>query len=403
MAILYGDGIHDDFQAIQEMIDSGVCEVALPAPKVKYMISQTLTIPSNFRLVLPRYAEIVLTKGANCPMVRNKRVLTDFYPEDDKRGLWDDVFRTSLKPEDTVSNFEICGGIWNCNNLEQVENPIWTRKFEPVFYSGFGMMFCNVKNFRLTDMTIKDPVNFAVTLDTASYFTVDHITFDYNYGNPMAVNMDGIHLNGNCHYAEISNLKGTCYDDLVALNADEGSGGPITHIDVHGLHAENCHSAARLLTVKFPVEHIHISDVHGTYYQYCIGLTKYYPGATEGWYDCITFDNIYASKAERLDVYRKKGSYVYPLIWAQGDTVIRNLKVHTLHRREYDTPVETFYVGPNAVVENMILENVTTVNHTADPMPLLVNKGRIKRLAMRDIRTDSSPMIQGDGIVEHLS
>lgn len=30
---LYGDGVHDDYPAIQEMIDSSVCEVSLPAPK----------------------------------------------------------------------------------------------------------------------------------------------------------------------------------------------------------------------------------------------------------------------------------------------------------------------------------------------------------------------------------
>ena len=33
MYTLYGDGIHDDYPAIQELIDSGVCEVALPVPK----------------------------------------------------------------------------------------------------------------------------------------------------------------------------------------------------------------------------------------------------------------------------------------------------------------------------------------------------------------------------------
>ena len=31
--ILYGDGIHDDYPAIQEMIDSGACEVSLPVPE----------------------------------------------------------------------------------------------------------------------------------------------------------------------------------------------------------------------------------------------------------------------------------------------------------------------------------------------------------------------------------
>ena len=60
---LYGDGIHDDTDAIQELIDSGVCEVLLPAPKVRYLISKPLIIPSNFKLKLPRYAEIKLADG----------------------------------------------------------------------------------------------------------------------------------------------------------------------------------------------------------------------------------------------------------------------------------------------------------------------------------------------------
>ena len=71
---LYGDGIHDDTAAIQEMIDSGVCEVRLPAPAKFYLISKPLALPSNFRLVLPRYAEIRLADGSNCVMVRNKVV-----------------------------------------------------------------------------------------------------------------------------------------------------------------------------------------------------------------------------------------------------------------------------------------------------------------------------------------
>ena len=57
---LYGDGIHDDTPALQEMIDSGVCEVILPAPEKHYIITKPLELPSNFRLVLPRFAHIRL-------------------------------------------------------------------------------------------------------------------------------------------------------------------------------------------------------------------------------------------------------------------------------------------------------------------------------------------------------
>ena len=58
MLKLYGYGIHDDTLAIQERIDSGVCELVLPAPEVCYLISTPLELPSNFRLVLHRFAEV---------------------------------------------------------------------------------------------------------------------------------------------------------------------------------------------------------------------------------------------------------------------------------------------------------------------------------------------------------
>ena len=93
-------------------------------------------------------------------------------------------------------------------------------------------------------------------------------------------------MNGNCNYGLIQNLKGACYDDLVALNADEGSRGPITNIRINGIFAENCHSAVRLLTVDNPVEHIHISDIFGTFYTYCIGITKFcFERETTGYFD----------------------------------------------------------------------------------------------------------------------
>ena len=398
MYTLYGDGIHDDQPAIQEMIDSGSCEIVLPAPKVCYLISKTLLIPSNFRLVLPRYAEIKLADGSNCLMVRNKGVT-----KAEIRHDWVLIDRYSLEESDANTNFEICGGIWNLNNRGQKGNPMWDESAGADGYTGFGMLFCNVKNFRLTNMTLKDPVNFAVTLDTASWFTVEDITFDFNYGNPTAVNMDGIHLNGNCHYGTLRNLKGACYDDLVAMNADEGTNGPITNIDVDGIYSTDCHSAVRLLTHKNIVENIHIRNVFGTYYQYCIGLTQCASDFGEGFYDGITLDNIYASKAERLSVYCKDGGYVFPFIFIQDFMVVKNLKVHTLHRREATTPVETFYVGWKTVVGNLILENITTENNTNERMPLLVNKGEIENLALRDICSGSDTLIMGPGSIDKIN
>ena len=348
---LYGDGIHDDTAAIQEMIDSGVCEVSLPAPAVHYLITKPLVLPSNFRLVLPRFAEIRLADGANCVMLRNRWrsiLREDPILYEGRDQIWNFVNRISPDPADVCENIEVLGGIWNFNNKNQMPNPLHTKEFGPnADYTGFGFQFFNVRNLKISSMTIKDPITFAVTIDIASYFTVEDIIFDFNYGNPIALNMDGIHLDGHCHHGVIRNLKGACYDDLVAINAHEGYAGPITNIEIDGLYAEDCHSAVRLLAVQEDVKNIHISNVFGTYYQYCIGLTKFYKDETKGGFDAITIDNVYASKAIRYeDRYAQiKSSKIYPLIWIQNDVKIKNLTLRSIHRREYNVPIETLYIG----------------------------------------------------------
>lgn len=393
--VLYGDGLHDDYPAIQEMIDSGVCEVSLPAPKKHYLISKTLTLPSNFRLVLPRYAEIRLADGANCWMVSNKmvpdhadRLAEDL--EDLHRQLW--FYVNDYSPEAVVRNVEICGGIWNFNNKNQLPNPermyydVNNRQVkEPYGYTGEGMLFYAVENLKLSSMTLKDPVHWGTSFDRVSYFTIEDITFDYNLGNPNAINMDGIHLNGNCHFGMIRNLKGACYDDLVALNAHEGSRGPITNITIDGLYAETCHSAVRLLTVHDDVENIHISNVYGTYYQYCVGLTKYYPGETTGTFDAISLDHIYASKALRDHIYPWPDSAQFPFIYLQGDIRVKNMTVSELYRKEYNIPVETFFIGEKAEVDNLLLENIVCENHTDQEIPMIVNQGTVRRMETKNM------------------
>ena len=398
MVHLYGDGIHDDTEGLQQLIDEGLCEVILPAPKVCYLISKPLELPSNFRLVLPRFAEVKLADGSNCFMLKNKTVEDRAHRTDDK--FW--WFLNKYSPDYECRNIEVTGGIWNCNNLGQEPNPIQTHVFNVEDYSGFGMFFYNVKNLIIKDLTIKDPVNFSITFDTVSYFTVENIVFDFNYGNPSAMNMDGVHLNGICHFGLIRNLQGTCYDDMVALNADEGSNGDITNIEISGIIAENSHSAVRLLTVKNAIENVHIHDVYGTYFQYCIGITKFYRGESTGYYAGISIDNIFASKAPRISVYGKDGSYVYPLIWAEKNLYIRDLSIRNVHRKETDTPVETVFLGENSVVEHFTHSHIFTENDTESEMPLFVNNGTIKNLRLEELDSHGDPLLINNHIIDNI-
>ena len=402
MAILYGDGIHDDTAAIQEMIDSGVCEVKLPAPKSMYLISRPLELPSNFKLVLPRFAVIRLADNSNCFMLKNKTQFRFCWHV--KAGASDndffcgDIPCTEYKGPAISENIEVEGGIWDFNNQGQLPNP-QQHQSENDEYSGYCMFFFSVKHLRISSVTMRNPINFAITLDSVSYFTVENIDFDFNRGNPSLINMDGIHINGNSHFGVIRNLKGTCYDDLIALNADEGSCGNITNITIDGIYSENCHSAVRLLCRHTLVDKIHITNVYGTYYQYCIGITKYYSRVVQtGWFDTVTLDNLYVSKAKRPADYPWPDSYVYPLIYVEKGVRVKNLVIRTVHRREFTTPVETVLVGEGATVDNLLIEDISVESTGVGTVPLLVNEGTVKNAVVSYLRSaDCDAIIDKSG------
>lgn len=404
---LYGDGIHDDTDAIQELIDSGVCEVSLPAPKNYYLISRPLVIPSSFKLKLPRYATVRLADGSNCFMLQNKvvakpekRLRENLAPLAKRFWAFYDMY--SPEKEDACHDFEIEGGIWDFNNQNQEPNPVHSQNFDDRNYLGHLMFFYNVRNFKLSNMTFKDPANYAVMIDTGSYFTIENIVFDFNFGNPFATNMDGIHLNGNCHYGAIRNLQGACYDDSVALNAYEGSGGDITNIEIDGIFAENAHSAVRLLTVGQRVAHINISNVYGSYYQYCIGFTKFYEGETTGCFDAVSLNNIHASKAKRLPIQEAHmhfKDYHFPFVWIQDGTVVNQLSIDHLHRREYQNPIDTIRIDKGATVNNLIINDLTLENHTDKDCEKLHNQGRIKNLRLAGLTEKD---INNEGTIDSL-
>ncbi len=381
--MLYGDGIHDDTEAIQRLLDSRARLVELPMPAERYMISKPLVIHARQELRLPPLAVIRLMDNSNTMMLKNEAF--------DLGGAAIDA------------DIAVTGGIWDFNNRGQLPHPWFFPHDEAPDYDGMCVFFRGVKNLRLSGITMKDPITFAITLDTVSYFTVEDIVFDFNHGHPWAINMDGVHLNGNCHYGTIRNLKGACYDDLVALNADEGTDGPITHIDIDGIYAEDCHSAVRLLTRKNALENVHIHNVFGTYYQYCIGVTKFYEGDAPGWYGAVTIDNVYAAKAERIPIYRKDGTYVYPLIYIEGGLRVKSLTISHLRRVEERVAVCTIYVGADTRVERMRLEDITQENRLGERFALMENDGVVESLSASGLCAGGAPLIVDRGAILSLN
>ena len=267
---LVGDGVADDTAAIQARIDTGRSCVYLPPPAKEYVISKTLLLGSGQELRLDRFTRVRLAKGSSCLMLSNRH-----REEGDRRVA-------------------LTGGIWDFDNVNQAPNPqqahlckppvkvVMPRRYDPNFYLGILMSFRNVRDLQVRHVTFRNPGQYSCQLAGVSDFRVDDITFDFDKWHPIRLNMDGIHLDGDCHHGRITDLNGTCFDDLVAINANDGScapvEAPITDIEVDGIHAEYCHSAVRILSAGAEVRRIAIRNVFGNFYTYVFkrGDTYYF-------------------------------------------------------------------------------------------------------------------------------
>ena len=256
----------DDTDFIQSMLDMGG---RIELPSREYRISKMLRFPSGAHLKLADGARVTLAPGSDCPLAGNADVTNG---------------------NETIT---IEGGTWDMDNLRQSPNPGWRHlckpplprlpkrtHYDPSFYRGNAFYFENVSNLVVRGITIRNPVTYAFQMCRVSHFRVENVTFDFTTENPIKGNMDGIHLDGCCHHGRIAHLQGACWDDMVAINANDGfcaaAEGPITDVEIEDIQAEGSHSAVRMLSTGAPVERISIRNVRGTYWQYAIGFTHYF-------------------------------------------------------------------------------------------------------------------------------
>lgn len=394
---LYGDGVHDDYPAIQEMIDSGMAEIYLPIPEVHYYISKTLALHSNQTLRLAETATIKLMPDSSCYMLTNA--------------------------ERDAHDISVVGGIWDYDNVNQAPNPTktnwdelkmrthWNRDpnlivtHESIGYLGCVMSFSHVTRFSIHDLTLKNPVTFCLRMAYMTYFTVENIRFDQNLGNPTAENMDGVHIDGGCRFGSVRNVQGTCYDDVVAINADDTYDGPISDIQVDGVFGSDCLRGVRLLSIKSPVSRITVSNVFGTYYQNCIGLTYFYPpNGVRGKMSHISLRNIYGHNAPRIPEYGKgdNSHFQFAFVWIDGELDIDLLTIDNLCRNEGLSSVETLKVCRGADIKTLSLSNILHQNSTEKPITFFLNQGNIGKLYMYNVDSTGDKLIDNQGNIGEI-
>ena len=113
--------------------------------------------------------------------------------------------------ETDSADIAVEGGIWDHDNLAQTSNPFLSGAFRKAArashtdgnpdtvvtygdaYNGSMMRFFKVTRLSIRNLTMKNPVTYCLQMAYVRYFTVENIDFDMNLGNPVPMNMDGVH------------------------------------------------------------------------------------------------------------------------------------------------------------------------------------------------------------------
>ena len=366
---LFSDGTRDATEALQKLLDG---RGYIYLPRGKYLISKTLVIRGGTCLSLAPRATIRLADGANCTMIVS---------------------------DHSVENHDITieGGVWDGNCSAQV------RCHEPDrYFYGTAVQLLNTFDLTVRNLTVKDPEAFAIQIADAERFTVENITFDFNMMKP---NMDGVHVQGRARNGYIRNIKGATNDDMVALNCDDGLNGKIyqgdiENIEVDGVFCENGYTAVRLLSCGSKMRNVKISNIFGTYRFYAVSFTHHniIPGAPV-WFDNITVDGIYASKApqtyeteydrnarDSTDEAYGKGTNDWavraePIIWFATGVRCGNVTLRNIHRiEEAVTEAVTIDINENVEIERLYIDDVFQRFVNCPEMPIIRNKGEVKKL-----------------------
>jgi len=250
-----GDIIATDGSDITSVLQSSIDTLKFVSIKKAgtYLVSASIQMPSNSSLYLAAGVVLKLANGTNDEILTNANYAAG------------------------NENITVFGeGTFNCNGANNTN--AGSSPTDSNAYQMTGILFKNCKNLFLKDFTVKNPKYFGIQLGKTTNFIVKDITFDYpDFGG------DGLHINGQCHFGFVENLKSPyniTRDDLFALVAKDTPmfniyEGAITNIKCNGISALNSYNAVRIISAGYEVSDISINDISGTYQAQCINIDDY--------------------------------------------------------------------------------------------------------------------------------
>ena len=190
-----------------DALQTALCEhetVVIEPSEKPYLIDKTVVIPSN-RRIEAMDATVRLTADCDLLMLRNEHT--------------QDGTQNPIDSQNRDDNISIHGGRWEEPRTARAGYGA-TGRYAPrtehdenraFFGVSTCMLFNNIKNLSLSDMTFSHTAGFAVQTGDLENGVFERITFDSCYA-------DGLHINGGSKNLYISDIAGEVGDDLVALN-----------------------------------------------------------------------------------------------------------------------------------------------------------------------------------------
>lgn len=241
-----GDGLTDDWAAIQGALDEGAGrEVYIHAGV--YRVPHTLRVGSHTAIRADAGARIF-----HCGSTQKRR--GDFLLTNSDRGDCD---------------ISVTGGVWD-GNFDGRNNDKPSDLFDPRAWSGALMNFNGVRGLRLSDMQLVNSVTYYVRMGGVDGFDIARLSFG---ARRLSYNQDGLHFGGGCRNGRVEDITaadGETNDDMIALNADDSvvrlenrdlERAAIENIAFRGIRAANCYTAVRMLSVDHCIRNITIENL----------------------------------------------------------------------------------------------------------------------------------------------
>lgn len=255
---------------------------------------------------------------------------------------------------------------------------------------GTGGLFNAIKIFNASNITLKNldisTKQFGIFIHDIKNFTIENILFNQVRTTSFS-NKDGVHINGNSHFGDIRNIKGTTDDDMIALNADEPfkNYGDISNITIDGVYSINKQSnginngtyqGIRFLSIVSKIYKINIKNcyIKADYYE-CFKITGY--EENKGKYGEITIEDchFYQELPHGLDVHT---AFI-------DNCNIEKLTLRNITFEKPSTNGAFIRTTSSANINEFIIDNVKFKNTSETPFILIYLYGVIDKLTLRNI------------------